>query len=171
MGKRDCDISPATTGESGRGFVDGVLTPDQRAHIPAIIDMQRKAIMADDVRREISVEPRKFLMGETSDQAKVVALGQRYGELDGEMSWPYASAFAAVGKTLTADYALVFGISWGGILVLVGPGGIPGTGQQVAMLMPIVLLALCAGPSVAGSVGAHRGSFLEELGRMGFAIP
>jgi membrane protease YdiL (CAAX protease family) len=47
-------------------------------------------------------------------------------------------------------YALVFVISWGGILILVGPGGIPGTEEQVEMLMLSVLLAMFAGPSVAG---------------------
>jgi hypothetical protein len=46
-------------------------------------------------------------------------------------------------------YALVFVISWGGILYLVGPVGIPGTPEQVATLMPIVLVALFAGPSIA----------------------
>jgi hypothetical protein len=47
-------------------------------------------------------------------------------------------------------YALVFVISWGGILILAGPGGIPGTKEQVERLMPFALLALFAGPSVAG---------------------
>lgn len=47
-------------------------------------------------------------------------------------------------------YALVFVISWGGILLLVGPGGIPGTPEQVTRMMPIALVALFAGPSVAG---------------------
>ena len=48
-------------------------------------------------------------------------------------------------------YALVFAMSWGGILLIVGgPGGIPGSSEQVEMLMPPVLLALFAGPSIAG---------------------
>lgn len=47
-------------------------------------------------------------------------------------------------------YTLVFIISWGGILVLAGPGGIPGTKEQVERLFPFMLLALFAGPSVAG---------------------
>jgi CAAX protease family protein len=48
-------------------------------------------------------------------------------------------------------YALVFAMSWGGILLIVGgPGGIPGSSEQVETLMPLVLLALFAGPSVAG---------------------
>lgn len=48
-------------------------------------------------------------------------------------------------------YALVFAISWGGILVLIGgPGNIPGTNEQVGRLFPFALLALFAGPSIAG---------------------
>src|SRR5215207_3490596 len=51
-----------------------------------------------------------------------------------------------------AYYALVFTISWGGILfaVGVGPGGLPATKEQAEILFPFVLLALFAGPSVAG---------------------
>src|SRR5215211_1683930 len=53
-----------------------------------------------------------------------------------------------------AYYALVFTISWGGILfaVGVGPGGLPATKEQAEILFPFVLLALFAGPSVAGIV-------------------
>jgi uncharacterized protein len=47
-------------------------------------------------------------------------------------------------------YALVFAISWGGILILVGSGGIPGTSEQVARLFPSVLVMQFAGPSIAG---------------------
>jgi len=48
-------------------------------------------------------------------------------------------------------YALVFAISWGGILVLIGgPSNIPGTNEQVGRLFPFALLALFAGPSIAG---------------------
>jgi uncharacterized protein len=47
-------------------------------------------------------------------------------------------------------YALVFTISWGGILILVAPSGIPGEPEHVARLFPFTLAALFAGPSVAG---------------------
>ena len=49
-------------------------------------------------------------------------------------------------------YAMVFAISWGRILLVVGlgPGGIPATKEQVGALMPFMLLALFAGASVAG---------------------
>jgi uncharacterized protein len=51
-------------------------------------------------------------------------------------------------------YAMVFAISWGAILLVVGlgPGGIPAAKEQVGALMPFMLLALFAGPSVAGLV-------------------
>ena len=47
-------------------------------------------------------------------------------------------------------YALAFVLSWGGILIVVGgPGGYPGTPEQVAQLFLFVMLAWLAGPSVA----------------------
>jgi len=50
-----------------------------------------------------------------------------------------------------AFYALVFAISWGGILLVVGPGGIPAANKgQFETLLPIAILAMVAGPSVAG---------------------
>ena len=47
-------------------------------------------------------------------------------------------------------YALVFVISWGGILLLVAPGGIPGRPERIGTMVPIALVALFAGPSFAG---------------------
>lgn len=47
-------------------------------------------------------------------------------------------------------FALTFAISWGVVLIVAGPGGIPGTPEQQAELLPIMVLALLTGPSVAG---------------------
>lgn len=103
MSKRDFDISTSVTGDSGEGFIN-LLTADQRAHITSIPDQQRKLLTESvEVRRAISVELRKFLTGGKADKTKVLALGRRYGALDGEMSWIYATAFAKVGRTLTPD--------------------------------------------------------------------
>ncbi len=103
MGKRNYDISTSVTGDSGEEFLK-LLTPEQRGNITSLTDQQRKPLAETvDVRRAISVELRKFLSGSKADKAKVLALGRRYGELDGEMSWIYATAFAKVGRTLTAD--------------------------------------------------------------------
>ena len=102
MGKRDYDISNAVTGDSGQAFIEQVLDPDQRQHILAIADLQRPALMETiETRRAASNELRKLLTGETPDKERLLALGRRYGELDGEMSWRYATAFAAVNKTLS----------------------------------------------------------------------
>ena len=55
------------------------------------------------------------------------------------------------GHPVLSYYALVFAISWGGILLVIGgPGAIPGTRDEVETLMPFALLTLFAGPSVAG---------------------
>jgi len=72
---------------------------------------------------------------------------------------------------IASYYALVFGISWGGILSLVGPGGIPGQPDDVARLFPFTLAALFAGPSVAGIVMtalvSGRSGLRELVGRLG----
>ena len=54
-----------------------------------------------ETRRAIATELRKFQNNESADRSKVVSLSKRYGELDGEMSYFYATAFAEVGKTLS----------------------------------------------------------------------
>jgi len=44
-----------------------------------------------------------FLTGVVAGRDRALALSRRYGELDGRMSYLYATAFAKVGQTLTAD--------------------------------------------------------------------
>jgi len=103
MGKRDFDISTSVTGDSGKEFLS-VLTEDQRKNITAIPDLQRKDLQEIiAVRESISKELRKFLSGGGADKKTVLALGRGYGELDGEMSYYYATAFGKANRTLTAD--------------------------------------------------------------------
>lgn len=104
MGKRDYDISTSITGDSGEAFIDQVLTEKQRCYLTELPDQQRKALLEIiEVRRSISQELRKLLNGEAVDQQKVIRLGRRYGELDGEMSWYYAMAFARINFTLSDE--------------------------------------------------------------------
>ena len=104
MGKRDFDISTSVTGDSGRAFVEEVLTPEQAALVNAIPERQRDALTEIiEVRREFSTELRRLLEGTSPDRDKLLALGRRYGELDGEMSWRYAMAFARINRTLTGS--------------------------------------------------------------------
>lgn len=103
MGRRDYDISTSVTGDSGGEFLS-VLTGDQRRHITAIPELQRKDLKEIiGLRHAIALELRKFLKGGRADLQKVSALGYRYGELDGEMSYDYATAFVKVNRTLTKE--------------------------------------------------------------------
>jgi membrane protease YdiL (CAAX protease family) len=52
---------------------------------------------------------------------------------------------------LLSYFALVFAISWGTVLMVAAPSGIPATNkEQYDTLLPIAILAMVAGPSVAG---------------------
>ena len=53
-------------------------------------------------------------------------------------------------RPLLSYFALTFAISWGGFVLVVGPGGFPGTGSQFDTLTTFVVLAMLAGPSAAG---------------------
>jgi uncharacterized protein len=75
-------------------------------------------------------------------------------------------------KARGADYLLAFAISWGGILILVGPGGYPST-EQVEPQSPLfllVMLAWFAGPSFASILLTGllygRAGFRELLSRL-----
>jgi hypothetical protein len=101
MGKQNYSISTSLTGESGEAFLD-VLTDTQRKHITVLLDLQRQDL-AEIVatRKLIASELRRFLSGDTANEEWVLSLSRRYGELDGEMSYLYATAFAEVNRTLT----------------------------------------------------------------------
>jgi hypothetical protein len=47
-------------------------------------------------------------------------------------------------------FVLTLAIAWGGILVVAGADGIPATAEEFERLFPFVVLALLAGPSLAG---------------------
>ena len=69
-----------------------------------MVELQRKDLAEIvTVRQAIATELRRFLNGETADKDKVLSLSKRYGELDGELSYFYATAFANVARTLTAE--------------------------------------------------------------------
>lgn len=96
-------ISTATTGDSGQGFLN-ILNTQQKALITGILDQQRSALAEIvQIRTTVSTELRKAISGGTIDKARVYSLIKRYGELDGQLSALYASRFAAVNQTLSAD--------------------------------------------------------------------
>jgi len=103
MGKQNYSISTSLTGDSGEAFL-GTLSDAQRKLLTDLVELQRPDL-AEIVktRRAIATELRRFQRGESADPAKVLSLSRRYGELDGELSYLYATAFAKVGQTLTVQ--------------------------------------------------------------------
>jgi CAAX protease family protein len=67
-------------------------------------------------------------------------------------------------------FALAFAVSWAGVLLVVGPGGIPGTVERFMTVGPVMYLAMLAGPSVAGllmtGLVSGRAGFRELLARL-----
>jgi len=103
MGNANFSISTSLTGDSGEAFL-AALTESQRALVTGLVDQQR-ADLEEIVkaRRAIATELRRFMNEASVDKDKVMALSKRYGELDGEISCFYATAFAHVAKTLTPE--------------------------------------------------------------------
>lgn len=103
MGQKNYDISTSLTGDSGKTFLE-ILNDDQRRQMTEIPDRQRQALKEIvEVRRAIATELRHGLQGQAIDKAKVLKLGRRYGELDGEMSYGYALVFAKINQSLTTE--------------------------------------------------------------------
>jgi hypothetical protein len=103
MGKQSYSISTSLTGDSGEAFLEA-LTSGQRTLITDLVEAQRRDLAGIvTTRRAIATELRRFQSSATADEARVISLSRRYGELDGEISYLYATAFAGVARTLTAE--------------------------------------------------------------------
>jgi len=101
--QKNYSISTALTGDSGEAFL-AALNPTQREQITGLIELQRQDLQdIVSTRRAVATELRKFETGDSADREKVLALCRHYGELDGELSYCYATHFAEVNKTLTGD--------------------------------------------------------------------
>ena len=101
--QKNYSISTALTGDSGEAFL-AALNPTQREQISGLIELQRQDLQnIVSTRRAVATELRKFETGDSADREKVLALCRHYGELDGELSYCYATHFAEVNKTLTGD--------------------------------------------------------------------
>ncbi len=103
MGNPNYSISTSITGDNGEQFL-AALSADQRSRIAGLVDLQRGDIEEIiKTRRAIAGLLRGFMASGTVDREKVMTLARRYGELDGEISYHYATAFAAVFKTLNSQ--------------------------------------------------------------------
>lgn len=103
MGQKDFNISTSLTGDLGQSFLQ-ILNQEQRKIMYDILEKQRQPLSEIvETRRAISSELRRFRAGQTPSREKVLALGRRYGELDGALAYLYATAFSRIGQSLTAD--------------------------------------------------------------------
>jgi hypothetical protein len=103
MGNPNYAISTRLTGDSGEAFL-AALDPDRRRLITEIVDLQRGDMESIVVkRRAIATELRRFMTGQAADKAAVLSLSRQYGELDGSISYLYATRFAQVGRSLSEN--------------------------------------------------------------------
>lgn len=103
MGNPNYTIDETLTASAGQNFL-AILTTSQADQVKGIVDLQRSALTELVAKREaISTELRKFLASQTADQSTILDLSARYGELDGELSYYYATTFTQVYNTLSDD--------------------------------------------------------------------
>jgi phosphatidylethanolamine-binding protein (PEBP) family uncharacterized protein len=97
-------IDSNMTADMGYAFLS-TLDPTQRALVEGIVAEQRADLAALVTKREaIATALRAFrAAGGSVDEAAVIELSRQYGELDGEISWLYATRFSAVGRSLGVD--------------------------------------------------------------------
>jgi hypothetical protein len=103
MGNPNYTIDETLTASAGQNFL-AILTTAQADKVKGIVDLQRDALTElVTKRKEISTELRKFLASQSADQATILTLSERYGELDGEISYYYATIFTEVYNSLSTD--------------------------------------------------------------------
>jgi phosphatidylethanolamine-binding protein (PEBP) family uncharacterized protein len=97
-------IDSNMTANMGNSFL-ATLDSSQQAHITGLVTTQKPDLLAIVAKRdEIAKTLRLFLQpGAVVEEAAVVNLARQYGELDGEISYNYATNFSAVGNSLTAS--------------------------------------------------------------------
>ena len=103
VGNPGYSIATNTTGDMGEAFLNALATK-QRALVTGLVDAQ-KADLAGivKVRQQVATQLRQFRSGQTPSLAAVKDLMATYGQLDGSLNYRYATAFAKVGQSLSAD--------------------------------------------------------------------
>jgi hypothetical protein len=100
MGNPSYAIGTDVTGSNGENFLK-VLTDSQRQLITGLVDLQRTDLNEIvEKRQAIALELRRLITEGSVDDGTVMSLTERYGELDGEISYYYATRFAEVSNTL-----------------------------------------------------------------------
>ena len=103
VGNPGYSIPTTATAELGLAFVN-TLTSAQATLITDLVTSQKPALYEIvDRRLDVATLLRQFRVGQTPDEATVLSLMERYGELDGDIVARYAMAFAQVEQSLTTD--------------------------------------------------------------------
>lgn len=103
MGNPNYTIEETLTASAGQNFL-AILSTVQADLVKEIVNQQRNAITEIVAKREaVSIELRKFLAAKSADLSTVLSLSKRYGELDGELSYYYATALSKVYSTFSND--------------------------------------------------------------------
>jgi hypothetical protein len=101
MGNPNYSIDTSLSQTGGQRMLN-TLNQEQRDLITQLTNKQKAAMLAlVQKRTEISTVLRGYISGKTVDTAQVVALSATYGELDGIISYHYASNFSKVNWTLS----------------------------------------------------------------------
>jgi phosphatidylethanolamine-binding protein (PEBP) family uncharacterized protein len=96
-------IDSNMTADMGDAFL-AALDNTQKAQITGLVTEQNADLLAIVAKRdEISRTLRNFLTAGTVDQETVIDLARQYGELDGDISYLYATRFSAVGTSLNSN--------------------------------------------------------------------
>lgn len=94
-------IPSTLTADMGSNFIK-LLTTDQAALVTNLVTIQKSDLNEIvTTRRSISTQLRRFLTESSVDRATVLSLAKRYGELDGEIVYHYATNFVQVSKALS----------------------------------------------------------------------
>jgi hypothetical protein len=132
MGNPNYTIDETLTASAGQNFL-AILNSSQAAQLKGIVDLQRSALIELVAKREaISTELRKFISSETADSSTIISLSERYGELDGELSYYYATNFTQIYNSLS-DAQKEQVLSLAGQLGYIDPTGAFLYSQPVAM--------------------------------------
>ncbi|CAK0747688.1 exported hypothetical protein [Gammaproteobacteria bacterium] len=96
-------IDSNMTANMGNTFL-ATLDTTQKAQITSLVTTQKPDLLSIVAKRgEIAKTLRQFLQSESVSETTVVNLAKQYGELDGEISYYYATNFSTVGKSLTTQ--------------------------------------------------------------------
>jgi PKD repeat protein len=114
VGQPSYTISEALTNTAGSALIDssqGYVTQAQAAPVSDLVNVQRNNLYAGDVnivsvRTQIATLLRSLMTSTASSadvNTQVLALSGTYGDLDGENNYHYATVFAQLNGTLSAD--------------------------------------------------------------------